>query len=392
MFSRLPARLFALALPGLLTACEGQQAVTANQSAMSPAEPRAQDAPDGYSAGPAGQADSGPPAAAPQEAPKPYELHGIIDPGLNNMVAYALKTPRGWQLQQSFTRSWNGSTPINQVYLRLTAPDGQSQIEYLPTTPYYYQDGPTVRSLRQQAAAMGYQQPAAPNEAAPVPPLVYLKHAVLPQLARQGLRLTPTAEQALPARPSGAGQTTTAAYIDGTLPNGRRARVECTIVCLTTNAGDAVYYQWQATPSLTQTSQDLAAVYAQTKAIEQSVVVNPAWQQQSNQLARNGNQANAAIAARDAANLQAYRDNQRRNQEDLTRQRQASQDRNHAAFRDALGGEARYEDQHGQRVNVQDQYAHVYKDRQGYYYGSSAPVDAGQLDWEELARVETRRY
>lgn len=371
-------------LLSFLAACDSQSVTTTN-TAMPDSDTPAADSPPTNAANPTTE------PSAPA-APKPYELHGIIDPGISNMVAYALKTPRDWQLKQSFTRSWNGSTPINQVYISLLSPDGQSQIEYLPYTPYYYQDGPTVRSLRQQAAAMGYQQPAAPGEAAPVAPLAYLKQAVLPQLAQRGLRLTPTAEHTLPPKQSGPHQTTTVGYVDGTLPNGRKARVECTILCLATPMNGEVYYQWQATPSITQTSADLAAVYAQNRAIQESVVINPAWQQQNDQLTRNGNRANADIAARDAAAVRAYRDNQRRNQEDLTRQRNESQDRNNEAFRDALGGQARYDDQNGQRVRVQDEYAHVYKDRQGYYYGTSAPVDAAQLDWEELARVETRKY
>lgn len=389
MVSRFPVCCLILLPLSLLLACGGQSGTSSvpamPDSPPSAAAPVPDDAPDQPTATEA-------PAAPPQAAPRPYELHGIIDPGIGGMVAYALKTPRDWKLQQSFTRSWNGSTPINQVHLLLQSPDGQSQIEYLPYTPYYYQDGPTVRNLRQQAAAMGYQQPAAPGEAAPVPPLAYLKHTVLPQLARRGLHFTPTDEHTLPAKQSGPNQTTTVGYIDGKLPNGRRLRVECTILCLATPLNGEVYYQWQATPSITQTSTDLAAVYAQNRAIQESLVVNPAWQQQNSQLTRAGNQANAAIAARDAAAVRAYRDNQRRNQEDLTRQRNASQDRNNEAFRDALGGQARYEDPSGQRVRVQDEYAHVYKDRQGYYYGTSAPVDAAQLDWEELARVETRNY
>jgi hypothetical protein len=127
-----------------------------------------------------------------------YDLHGIIDPGIGNMVAFALKTPHGWKLQQSFTRIWNGSTPLPQIHLLLTSPDGNNSIEYLPSTSYYYQDGPSVRSLRQTAAQMGMPQQTHPGEMPPTQPLQYLQNILLPQLRQYGLQVKLTAQQNLP--------------------------------------------------------------------------------------------------------------------------------------------------------------------------------------------------
>ena len=76
------------------------------------------------------------PANAPALVRAHYEVRGLLDPGINNMIAFAFKIPRGWQLHQSFTRVWNGAVPSNVIDIRLNAPDQRSAIEYLPEAGY----------------------------------------------------------------------------------------------------------------------------------------------------------------------------------------------------------------------------------------------------------------
>jgi hypothetical protein len=43
-------------------------------------------------------------------------------------------------------------------------------------------------------------------------------------------------------------------------------------------------------------------------------------------------------------------------------------------------------------VKLEDGYRHVYTDRQGNYYGTDAPIEAGAADWQELRRVTLSEY
>ena len=43
-------------------------------------------------------------------------------------------------------------------------------------------------------------------------------------------------------------------------------------------------------------------------------------------------------------------------------------------------------------MKVADGYSHVYSDRQGTTLSTNVPLDAGQVNWQELQRVETKNY
>ncbi len=362
-----------LLLGSAATACEGQPATTTRARAAAPR--------------PATPANR--PAARPTGG---YEVHGITDPGINNLVAFAIKVPRGWKMQQSFTRQWSGAVPVNQIYLHLLAPGGSQEIEFFPERHYYFSDGPTARSLRQSSAAMGFATPTAPNEIAPMPPLQYIKQVLLPQMAQAGAHFQATGEHASPQLPGQQGQTSATAYVDGHLPNGRQVRVECTTQYLNSNMNGDIFYQWIAYPSVTQATTDLAGAYANMQLARKSVVVNPAWQQQNQQLVSNGVQSNQAETQKRIAinqDLQQYRN---KTYQAAADERRASEDRRSEAFSDGIRGQAKYEDANGDRVKVEDQYSHVYKNDQGEYLGSNTPINPGLVNWQELQRVETKNY
>lgn len=385
-----PLHFAALALCGTLaTACNSQPAGTTEtaqtEQTDTPEDVPAKNTPATETAETTDQ--------RPAEPTPQYEIHGVLDPGLNNMVAFALKAPWAWQMQQSFTRQWSGSVPINQIYFRLTAPDGSAMFESLPSAIYHYTDGPMTRNLRQTAASMGMQQPPAPGEAAPMPPLTYLKKMLLPQLAQRGLSFRPSGEHSAPRQQAGSGKSTASAYVDGQLADGRKVRVSCGISYTTTNMNGEIYTTWEVSPTVTMTTHDLAACYAHTQQALASITLNPDWQQKTSQLARSGFQANDDINRRTAEQNRDYREHQRRVNDEVVRQRDESNDRNHRAFRDALGGEGQFENPStGERTRTTDFYAHVYKDREGNVYGSHTPLDAGSLDWQELQRVEMKNY
>jgi hypothetical protein len=322
-------------------------------------------------------------------------VRGIIDPGLQNIVAFALKVPRGWHLQQSFTRKWNGSTPVNQVSLRLLAPGGQQQIDFLPERPYYYQDGPTARSLRQQAAGMGLAMPRHDEyELAPLTPLAYIRQVLLPDLARQGFRLQPTGQHEQPRRATSAAASTATGYVDGRLPDGRLARVECVLNTQATNMNGEVYYQWAALPSITQASAAaLATTYAYTDAARKSFSINPAWQRLNQQLVQQGQRSNDEITSRDQAAYRRYQDHQKRLGQETAADRQRSQDQIAQGRGDLLSGKTRFDNPTtGERYRVDDRYNHVYQDRNGALHGSNEPLDASALNWQELQQVELGNY
>ncbi|MDQ3142058.1 MAG: hypothetical protein M3Q56_07410 [Bacteroidota bacterium] len=322
-----------------------------------------------------------------------YEIHGILDPGLDNMVAFAMKTPRGWKMQQTFTREWRGAAPINIIYIALTSPDGNSMIEYLPSASYYYTDGPTANSLRQ--AAIDYGAPAQnnPGELAPMQSLDYIKNVLMPQLAQRGLQMQVTGEKESPFSQEPENITKSSAYLDGVMNNGKKVRVDCVITCQTTNMNGDKVYSWNVLPTVTQSSADIEACFAFTKDGQNSVVINPAWQQQNSQLVSNGNRTNNRIAKQMGDAQRAYQDNLVKNRDELAEMRGESQRRISEARRDALGGEAKYDDPAtGERKNLDASYNHVYKDKQGTYFFTNSPINPNELDWVELKRVELKDY
>ena len=333
------------------------------------------------------------PAAPPSQPAAPYEVRGIVDPGMNNEIAMALKIPAGWQMQQSFTRKWNGATPINQIYVHLTAPDGQRQIEFLPEQPYYFVDGQMARYGRQQAAMMGMPQRTNEYEMAPMPALAYLKQVLMPQLARRGLHLQYAGEHEQHLSPQGTFTRRSSAYVDGRLPNGRLARIECTVNVSPTNVNGDTYYNWTVLPTITQATSDLPATFAHVTAARASVVFNPNWVQQTHQLAQNGQRSNQIENEKRRAIQQDFQEYQRKTQKEITDNNSKSQDRINEAFGDGLRGDAKFEDPTtGERVKVRDDYNHVYSDGQGTLLKTNAPLDASDVHWQELQRVELKNY
>jgi hypothetical protein len=331
----------------------------------------------------------------PPPAPAPYTVRGVIDPGLHNMVAFAIKVPSGWQFMQRFTRKWNGSQPVNQVSLKLLAPGNGQQIDFLPERPYYYQDGPTSHSLRQQAAAMGMAMPRHDEyELVPMSPLVYIRQVLLPNLAQQGLTLQPTASHEQPAHPTGPGATSATGYVDSRLPNGRVARVEVVLNTQVQNMNGELYYNWTALPSITQASpNELAATYAHAQAARKSFSINPAWQRASQQLNQQGQAANQSITQRAKEAYEAFQRHEQQLNQDMAADRERSQQQIAEGRGDVLSGKARYDNAAtGERYRLDDRYNHVYQDRNGALHGSNVPLDASALNWQELQRVELGNY
>jgi len=332
-------------------------------------------------------------AARPAPAASRYEVHGVIDPGISNMVAFALKIPRGWRMKQSFQRAWSGATPINVIYILLTSPDQRSAIEYFPEQHYHYMDGPQTRSMEQMARQYG-GVPSDPGKLAPMPPIAYIKNLALPELAKTAAgRIRVTGEQAGAVQNLGQGSQRVTGYVDGVLPSGRKVRIETAVQTFTQNLNGEVYCNWSATTNVTQSDTDLAAAYAYNLAAQKSVVLNPAWQQQNQQLVSNGQRSNQIEAQKRAAIQKDFQDYRNKLYNETAANRRASQDRQNEAFGDLMRGEAKYEDAAtGERIKVTDGYSHVYSDRQGNTLSTNVPLDAGQVNWQELQRVEVKNY
>ena len=367
-------------------------------------------------------------ATAQSAAGGAYRLLGVLDPEMENMVAFALKVPRGWPVEQSFKRRWEGAIPHNEVYLSLRAPDGRAQIEYLPARSYVYSEGPMSENLRAQAQSMGMSGRMADNELAPMPAVAYVRQVLLPQLARNGFVLRdPGNEQEAPQERGNNQQVKSRGSVDGVLPNGHRARVECRISVSTQQANGDTYYSWSAIPSITQTADELAAAYAHTRVAQESIVMNPTWEQKNQEIQNRGaqanseasrrqheatmNQINANSAAMTAAHNQRMSNIQQQGAANTARynERMAAMDADKAGFDsrmasgdrqqeirvDAIRGESKYVDPTtGERVKVEDGYNHVYRDRQNptTYYGANTPIEAGQVDWQELQKVSLKDY
>lgn len=371
---------------------------------------------------------------ASQGKPQPlktgqYRLLGVVDPDFDNMVAFALKVPRGWQVNQSLKRAWDGALPTAQVYISFRSPDAAQRIDYLPMNGYMYSDGPGPQSLRQQKQQMGMDPRMAPNELAPMPALTYVRRILLPQLAQNGVQLRDIGnERSTPPHPSktNAGMTESSASVDGVLANGHKVRVEARLGLNQLQRNGDTFYSWSAIPSITQTSGDLAATYVHTKTAQESIISNPAWQKKNGDLMTKGFQANSEasrrnheaimgnIAANTAANTAAH--NQRMG--DIAAQgaantaryngRMADMDKNMADYK---ANEARKDGQHeayvdnvirnetkyanpstGERVKLDNRYDHAYTDGKGNYYQSNTPIQASDVNWQELGKVSMNDY
>lgn len=320
-----------------------------------------------------------------------YQGYEIKDPGMNNMSAILLQIPVGWQAQNSFTRIWNGSQPINQVYIK--AGDGNSTVEILPYSPYFYADGPTTRSLRETSRSMGMEQKLQPFEMQPMNPLNYIKQIVLPRLQQNGISFQITNEQDLGEQSQFKGVPVSRhAYVDGRTQDGRNIRVECGIQLTANNMNGETYYNWSAFPAMI-TGADVDAGYAVLKHMRGTVLYNPEWEQKCNAMNRKGQTANAEIAQKDFENVKAYREAVNNIHQGVVNDRNASNDRNNESFRDVLGGEAKFENpNNGERVRLDDNYKHYYTDEKGNYYGSNDPMDYKAMGWTEVNRLSTKEY
>jgi hypothetical protein len=204
-----------------------------------------------------GEASAADPAAPSSVAPGKgqYRLLGILDPDRDRIVAFALKVPSDWRTKQEFYRKWEGAVGLPQIAITLSAPDGRSQIVYFPSTQYLYSEGPMTSNLRAQKRSFGIPEQSSPNELAPLPPVAYLRQIFLPTLEQNGMALKEIGnEQTAPQTRGENGQVLTRGSIDGTLPNGNRARVECRISHSSRQLGTDTYHTWSVVPSVTQTS------------------------------------------------------------------------------------------------------------------------------------------
>jgi hypothetical protein len=322
-----------------------------------------------------------------------YKGYEILDPGIQNMSAILLQIPSDWQAQNSFTRIWNGSTPVNQVYVKAVSGDNTTSVEILPYSPYYYADGPTTRSLRETSRSMGMEQKLQPFEMPPMDPLTYIKQFVLPRLEQNGISFQNASEKVIGKQSQFKGvQASQHACVDGSLQQGKKIRVECGIVVNTSNVNGEVYYNWSAFPAII-ISDNLDAGYEVLKHMRSTVMYNPEWEQKVNQLNQKGNAANAAIAQKDFENVKAYRNAVNNIHQGITDDRNKSVDQQNESFRDVIGGEAKFENpNNGERVRLDDNYKHYYTDEKGNYYGSNDPMDFKAMGWSEVNRLDTKEY
>lgn len=364
----------------------------------------------------------------PAPPPSPYRLLGVLDPDRDQMVAFAMKVPRDWEAEQSFKRQWEGAVGHHVIQVRLRSPDGASQIEYLPAARYVYAEGPGTESLRAQQRSLGMPTQIAPNELQPMQPVAYIRQFALPYLSQNGLALRDVHHELRAAPERGEnGQVLMRGSVDGRLPNGQKARVECRISVQSQQINGDTYYSWSVVPSITQTSGDLEAIHAHTRIAQESITHNPEWQQLEEEAQNRGSQANSAtsqrqhqatmdqIHANTAAmtrgheqrmnNIRQFgeantaRFNERMSQMDQNKAafdaRMNSMDRQHEYTIDTIRGESKYVDpSSGQKMKVEDGYDHVYRSRQNpdSYLGTDTPIQAGQVDWQELRKLQMKDY
>ena len=407
-----------------LMACGNAATDTAGQPGQ--ATQQAANASGNPAAAPASYQESG---QTPPPAKGPYRLLGITDPDFNNMVAFALKVPTGWQTQQSFRREWDGPTPHIKVNVGFRSPDGTQQVEYLPLREYAFAEGPSQQQARQMEQQTGMPHLGLPNELAPMSALEYLRSRLLPELARQGmaLRNVGNPREAAPhaaAKSPDPGRRESSASLDGVLPNGHQARVEVRLGMSQMDAGNGdTFYGWSVVPSVTQTSgNNLAATYAHTKIAQESIVSNPAWLKKNGELQQQGQQASrqqhearmqqseqfgqqmtaghnqrmANIAEQGAANTARHNERMGNMDQQMAdyKAADASRDRQHEAYVDnAINNETKYADPStGQRVKLDNRYNHSYSDGKGTYYQSNTPIEPGNVNWQELQQVSRSDY
>lgn len=372
-------------------------------------------APTGQPAATAAPADSATTLAAmspetpPPTAPR-YDVRGIFDPGMGGIIAYALKVPHGWLMQQSLTRAWNGAVPNNQLFLSFSSPDKQQVITILPQVLYHYDNSPGAQQVR---AFMAQRGTADPTERRPMLPLDYLKQVALPLLNRQpATRLRLTGEHADQPKAVGQGMQQASGYVDGVLPNGHKVRLSVGITLLAMNpTGTGELDNWSVLTDIAETTGDLATVVATSAAIAKSLVPNPAWQQKDNELQQRAGQLIAQQGQ--AALQQTIADNRARQDQIMQRfhqnvaNQQAQRNAINGAFRsrmnassqaanayaDYAGDKTLYQNPDtGERVKVQGSLGNVYQDAQGTVLNSSQPLSGSHVDWQQLQQVELKNY
>lgn len=353
-------------------------------------------------------------SSSPSTRSSPYRLLGVLDPDRDRMVAFALKVPRDWRAQQDFQRQWDGAVGLPQIAITLSAPDGRSQITYLPSTQYVYSEGPMSNDLRAQKRSMGMPEQVSPNELAPMSPIAYLKNVVLPTLAQNGVTLRELGNELVaPDKRGENGKVESRGSIDGTLPNGNRARIECRLSYSSRQIGSDLYHSWNALPSITQTADQLEAIHAHTRIAQDSIVMNPTWLRLEQEAQNRGFQANSDVSRQQH---QATMNQIHANTEAMTRghnqrmsaiqqfgeantarfnQRMSDMDRDQRVRVDTIRGESQYVNPTtGERTKVADGYNHVYTSQQNpdFFLGTDTLIDSGKLDWEELQKVQLRDY
>ncbi|MES2642367.1 MAG: hypothetical protein V4850_22985 [Myxococcota bacterium] len=371
-------------------------------------------------------------ASSPSSPAATHRLLGILDPERNNMVAFALKVPIGWEATQSFTRQWDGAVAIPQVLLRLRSPDGAAQIEYRPIITHSWSEGPMTQGLRQQKQQMGLDTRMSTNELEPMGAAAYARQVLIPRLAQEGIVLTDLRnEQEAPEDRTSAQEVNRRGSVDGTLPNGDLARVECRIRVNVQQVNGETYYAWSVVPSITQSKSDLDAAHAHTRIAQDSIIPNPEWKRLEQDAQQRGQQANSDVSRRqheatmesiqrstDAmtaghnqrmADIQRQGDantaryNDRMNEMDRShaayQERSASQDRQHEYRIDGIREESKYVDPTtGETVKVADGYDNVYRANNGTDLGNTtilateAPLDPQQVDWQQLQRLSQQEY
>jgi hypothetical protein len=354
------------------------------------------------------------PSSSSSDRKAPYRLLGILDPDRDRMVAFALKVPSDWRAQQQFYRKWEGAVGLPQVSITLNSPDGRSQIVYFPSTQYIHSEGPLTNNLRAQKRSMGMPEQNSPNEMAPMPPAAYIKNVLLPTLAQNGVTLRDLGNELVaPDVPGENGQVLSRGSIDATLPNGNRARIECRIAYSSRQIETDRYHSWNAVPSITQTADNLETIHAHTRMAQDSIVRNPAWVRMEQEAQTRGYQANQDISRRQH---EATMGQIHANTEAMTRghnermsairqfgesntarfnQRMSDMDRDQRIRVDTIRGESQYVNPTtGERTKVEDGHNHVYTSKQhpNFFLGSDTPINPGELDWQELQKVQLQDY
>lgn len=343
-----------------------------------------------------------------------YRLLGVLDPDRGKMVAFAMKIPSDWEAKQEFNRKWEGAVGVPQIGITLNAPDGHSQIVYFPFARYSYAEGPMTSNLRAQKRAMGIAE-TMPGELSIMTPVDYLKKVFLPNLAQNGITIKDLGnEMSAPETRQEDGQTLTRGSLDGTMPNGNKARVEVRISHGSQQLGTDKYHSWSAVPSITQTSGgDIEAIHVHTRMAQDSIVRNPAWMKLEQEAMAQGMQANQEASRRQHEATMAQI---RANTEAMTRgheqrmaairqfgeantanfnQRMSDMDRQQRIRVDTIRGESKYVNPTtGQQVKVEDGHKYVYgsQEHPNLFFTSDKPIDAGALDWQELQKVQLQDY